>query len=389
MKIVHLCLSNFYIDNYSYQENLLPKYHVLQGHIVTVIASLVSIDEKGKPCLLSAESTRITREGYKVIRIDYNKYFYKLNKYIRRYNGIYSLLEEEKPDLIFLHDFSFMDIGKIIKYVKLNRNVKLFADCHTDYINSGQSWISRNLFHKIVWRYYAKKMSPFVSKFYGTTPLRSDFLKDVYGISPGKIELLLMGVDDELLKNKNRENIKETFLNEFKFNYTDFIIVTGGKIDELKNIHLLMEAVNNIGRKDIKLVIFGTVAPEIYPLFKNLLISESIYFIGWQNSDKILDFLIFADLIVFPGTHSVLWEQAVGVGVPCLFKYWKGMTHVDVGGNCEFLYEDKTEEIEIKLLSIITNLNHYRLMKKNALEKGLRDFSYSNIAAKAISTELD
>ena len=27
MKIVHLCLGCFYIDNYSYQENMLPKFH--------------------------------------------------------------------------------------------------------------------------------------------------------------------------------------------------------------------------------------------------------------------------------------------------------------------------------------------------------------------------
>ncbi|MFJ1322714.1 hypothetical protein ACILDT_06845 [Capnocytophaga canis] len=31
MKIVHLCLSSFYIDDYSYQENMLPKYHHNMG----------------------------------------------------------------------------------------------------------------------------------------------------------------------------------------------------------------------------------------------------------------------------------------------------------------------------------------------------------------------
>ena len=116
MKIVHLCLSCFYIDDYSYQENMLPKYHVMQGHDVTVIASLVSFDANGKTCLLDTESTKTTKEGYKVIRVDYKKPFYKFNKFVRFYNGIYNLLEKEKPDLIFIHCFSFMDIGKIIKY---------------------------------------------------------------------------------------------------------------------------------------------------------------------------------------------------------------------------------------------------------------------------------
>lgn len=47
--------SEFFVDNYTYQENLLPKYHKMAGHDVTIIASLVSFSEKGKPiiCLVN------------------------------------------------------------------------------------------------------------------------------------------------------------------------------------------------------------------------------------------------------------------------------------------------------------------------------------------------
>lgn len=386
MKIVHLCLSSFYIDDYSYQENMLPKYHVLQGHDVTVIASLVSFDSNGKPCLLDTESTKIAKDGYKVIRVDYKRPFYKFNKFVRFYNGIYDLLVKENPDLIFLHDFSFMDIGKILKYVKLNRNVKIYSDCHTDYINSAQTWVSLNVFHKLVWRYYAKKISPYVQKFYGTTPLRCDFLRDVYNIDPKKIELLVMGIDDDFFKNKDRVSIRKDFAGELNFNESDFIIVTGGKIDNRKNIHLLMQAFKNLGAENVKLIVFGTVAPEMKNIFDGLMDLSSIIYTGWQSSDKIMDYLILADLIVFPGTHSVLWEQAVGVGTPCVFKYWEGMTHVDVGGNCEFLYEDKVEEIEEVLFKIINDDDKFSSMKKNAIEKGLKEFSYSQISKRAINS---
>ena len=39
MKILHCCLAAFYIDNYGYQENILPKMHKLQGHDVRIVAS--------------------------------------------------------------------------------------------------------------------------------------------------------------------------------------------------------------------------------------------------------------------------------------------------------------------------------------------------------------
>ena len=39
MKILHCCLSCFYIDNYNYQENLLPRQNKIDGHDVSIIAS--------------------------------------------------------------------------------------------------------------------------------------------------------------------------------------------------------------------------------------------------------------------------------------------------------------------------------------------------------------
>lgn len=384
MKIVHLCLSSVYIDNYSYQENMLPKYHVLQGHDVTVIASLVSFDSNGKLCFLEGESCKTTEDGFKVIRIDYKRPFYKFNKFVRFYEGVYRLLEEEKPDLLFIHDFSFMDIGKIIKYVTKNKGVKIFVDCHTDYINSAQTWISKNIFHHMIWRYYGKIISPYVEKFYGVTPLRCDFLRDAYKIDENKIELLVMGVDDALLKKKDKIAIKQKFFQSLGIEDSDFVIVTGGKIDERKNIHLVMQAVNELKQKNIKLIVFGTVAAEMKPFFDSLLESKLIIYIGWLNAEDIMDCFISADLIVFPGTHSVLWEQAVGIGIPCLFKYWEGMTHVDVGGNCEFLYQDDVAEIIELFNRILNEKGKYNLMKEVAIKRGLTKFSYSEIAKKAI-----
>jgi len=365
---------------------MLPKYHVLQGHHVTVIASLVSFDSNGKPCLLESESTTVSKDGFKVVRVDYKRPFYKFNKFVRIYNNILGLLVNEKPDLIFIHGFSFMDITKIIKYVAVNKHVKIFVDSHTDLINSAQTWLSLNIFHKVIFRYYARILSPFVEKFYGTTPLRCDFLRDVYNIDQKKNELLVMGVDDVLLSNKSRVLIRQKYCTSLGIDDSNFIIVTGGKIDERKNIHLLMQAINNIDNKNVKLIIFGTVAPEMNVLFESLLISTSIIYVGWLNSDQVMDYLILSDLIVFPGTHSVLWEQAVGIGTPCVFKFWEGMTHVDVGGNCEFLYKDSAEEITMILNEIINVKGKYNMMKEISVNKGLKDFSYSDIAKRAIES---
>ena len=151
MKIVHLCLSCFFIDNYSYQENMLPKYHVKMGHDVTVIASLVSFNKEGKPCFLSSPSVRIAEDGYKVIRLGYKRPV-KVNKVLRKYIGLYETLSLEKPDIIFTHGVALGDTDVIVKYLKEHRHVKLFGDHHGDYINSATNYISKNVLHKLIYK---------------------------------------------------------------------------------------------------------------------------------------------------------------------------------------------------------------------------------------------
>jgi hypothetical protein len=97
------------------------------------------------------------------------------------------------------------------------------------------------------------------------------------------------------------------------------------------------------------------------------------------------DYFLASDLGVFPGRHSVLWEQAIATGLPCVFKEWKGTKHVDLGGNCKFLYNDQRDEIKKVIKEIINNEDIYNEMKQVAEDKGIEIFSYSRIAKKSIN----
>lgn len=388
MKIVHLCLSNFYIDNYSYQENMLPKYHQKMGLDVSIIASLVSFDNHGKPCLLDGAKTYYANDGYKVVRLNYKGgALGKLNSFIRIYENLMPTLKAEKPDVLFIHDYSFMDIIPVMKYAKEN-NIKVFVDCHTDYINSASSWVSKHIFHHIIWRKIGKWMVNDVEMFYGVTPLRCDFLKDAYHLPDNKVELLRMGIDDDYFKERKQLNVGESLRKELSIE-NEFVILTGGKIDYLKNIHLVLEAFRNISSKypDATLVVFGNIDPEVKVEMERLLDFPKIKFVGWLSSNQIMDYFIMADLIIFPGTHSVLWEQAIGTGTPAVFKYWKGIDHVDVGGNSRFLYKDSVEEITLTLDDILKDDKKvYNEMLHKATTIGREEFSYSNIAKESIKS---
>ena len=70
MKILHCCLSCFYIDNFNYQENMLVREHVAAGHDVFVLASTENYDSKGK-LIYTSPGRYLGSDGAEVLRIPY------------------------------------------------------------------------------------------------------------------------------------------------------------------------------------------------------------------------------------------------------------------------------------------------------------------------------
>lgn len=386
MKILHVCLCGPVTDGWSYQDNLLPKYHKALGHEVTVLASEWVFDQEGK-LALDQRKDYSNEHGVKTIRIK-SKWKTNINSKIRIYAGIKQVVNNECPEIIFIHGCHLVQIKEIIQYAKINGNTRLYVDNHSDFSNSASNWLSRNILHKVLWRYFAQRIEPYTTKFYGVLPARVDFLADMYGLPKHKIELLVMGADDELVGSATQPQVRQSIRDKYNIQEDDFLIVTGGKIDAAKKqTLLLMEAIRRINRKDIKLIVFGSVTKDLKLAVEKSCWGTTVQYIGWIPSDKSYDHFAAADLVVFPGRHSVFWEQVVGLGIPMIVKYWDGTTHVDVGGNCDFLHEDSVDEIQDKILAIIDDPVRYKEMKRVAETKGMEVFSYRKIAEKSIAEE--
>jgi len=383
MKILHVCLGNFFIDNYSYQENLLTKWHKKLGHDVYILASLVSFDKDGRSCLLNGERSYINENGCYVQRVDYKRgVFYKLNQRFRRYTSTLEIIGKIEPDFIFIHNLQFWDILKIIKYKKTHPNIKICVDNHADFSNSARSFLSRWVLHGIVWKYCARRIEPCVDKFFGVLPARCDFLQNVYGIPKEKIELLVMGADNEFVRYDQREQIKAEIRRKYNIAENEFLIVSGGKLDKWKNIPILEKAVKQIA--NVKILIFGNITPDMEEETRTLADGNKVQLIGWINSKEAYTYFLAADLVVFPGRHSVFWEQVVACGIPCVFKFWDGTTHVDIGGNCIFLYEDSVDEIQQVIENLMEDKVKYNKMKESATSPKRETFLYSKIAKQAL-----
>lgn len=383
MKITHICLCGPVTDGFSYQDNLLPKYHLMDGHDVTVITSQFIWGVNGQ--LAKDDRKEYYNEyGIKVIRL-LNKVGKSINSKLKIYENFYNVMERTTPDILFVHGIQFLDIIQVIRYKKKYPAVKVFIDNHADFSNSANNWLSKNILHKIIWRFFANKAKKYTDKFYGVLPARVDFLVDVYKLPKEKVELLVMGADDDEVISAQNESSITNIKSKYNIEENDFLIVTGGKIDSSKKqTILLMEAIKEMKNENFKLIIFGSVVEELKAQVLELCDGKQVQFIGWLNNQETYQHLAAADLVIFPGRHSVLWEQVVGLGKPLIVKYWNGSTHVDLGGNCEFLYQDSKNEMMQKINEIYFNKDKYEFMKKISEERGIEVFSYKNIAKRCI-----
>lgn len=384
MKILHIAPNSVYVDYWGYQDNLLPKYHKKLGYDVSVIVPN-RIYKDGKLVCVQSDDYYLN-DGVRVIRLEIKKYFLNILTNIRTKMDVIKYLKEINPDFIFFHGLISSTILDVIKYKKkYNPNCIIVQDNHSDYYNAVKE--VKSFKQKILRWYYRhlnKKTLPYVSKVYGVTPWRKTYAEDYFKIKQSKTDVLIMGADDEYVDLKNKNNIRDKIRKQYDIKDDDFLIVTGGKIDKAKNILNLMQAIN--GKENVKLLVFGSLLEDAKQEFNDILSkSKNVIYIGWIDSNKVYDYFFSADLVCFPGTHSVLWEQACACKVPCLFKRWEGMEHVNNGGNSDFIDDVSSDGIRLKIEELLFTEKYYK-MKEHAESEKTDIYLYSNIAKKSLES---
>ena len=384
MKIVHLCLSAFYVENMGYQENILPRKHKQQGHNVTIISTQYRFDNV-QGVYYVKPGIRNNEDDIPVIILRYKKFLGKVAKFLHLVDGLYNELDRLAPDIIFCHGLSFFSIYELKRYCRKHKTM-LFCDCHADYYNTPTSGFKYKIINGLFWPLVVKSIIPYVEKAWGTTPARCEYLKNIYKFPKDKVDLLVMGGDESVIPYEHRDVLRKDFCKRLSISTDEFIICSGGKINKEKKIIELIRAFNSIRTKNIHLLLFGSLTKDIETEFYDLIsIDQRISYLGWADQKIINEVLVLSDLAIFPGTHSVLWEQAIACGTPVIYRRRQFMTHVDVGGNCIFIEDGEVDSIREALCKVIFDSTLYNTMKLVTRTKGVETYSYGNIARRSIN----
>lgn len=381
MRIVHICISEKYVEGMSYQENLLSQAHKRFGHDVYII-TIPSYKDKNRTLI-----TRRVHNYYNDFKIEVRilpfNYQNKLLRYLLPSTAhLYDNLESINPDIIFVHGVTASDNKTIVSYVKKHSNVKLYVDNHNDYYNTPIKKDLKNILLRRIAVKHAKMLIHNTECFWGTTPWRVEYLHDVYKIPQKKVDLLIMGGDERQIVGKDIKTIRDNIRQHLNIPQETFLICTGGTIDKRKKQDLLMDAVCQLSTKKIRLLVFGKPTKEMEPIISKYKDSENIVFTGWIPSSDSYDLFLASDLAFFPGTHSVLWEQAVACGIPLVVQHWHGMEHVNYNGNAILVDNVNVDTIKHCIKDLVFTKLYFDLKEKAHI--AAPHFFLSNLAKRAI-----
>lgn len=379
MNILHICLGNFYIDNFSYQENMLPRQNKVDGHRVKIIASQSTYLDNNRYSEIKTENKKsyINEYDIPVVRLNYKRYLpSKLMRRVRHYDGLYFEIMEFNPNIIFVHNFQSISMFDVIKYKKRNKDVKIYVDSHADFYTSGKNWVSRKILHGLFYKYIIKKSCKYIEKIFYISPTCGKFLVDIYKIKDNNIEFYPLG--GNIIPKEKIESDFQRVREKLNINKNDIVIVQAGKIDYKKKLIETLEIFQTCQVDNIHYLICGSLNAEIEEQL-NSFNDPRIRYLGWKNPDELVEILNAADIYIQPGKVSAIMQLSLCSACAVVLN--------NLPDNECFIKDNgwlinKISDTKVIFNSINENIDLINSMKENSYKVAKELLDYEKLAAR-------
>ena len=380
MKIIHICMCDAYVENLGYHRNLLPKYNRIDGNEVTILTNSYTMEKNGR--MKKIESGDCINEiGIKLIRLK-DKFFLPkfIQEKIRIFKDFYKKLEEEKPDIIMVHNAQFYNLLDVIKYKKKYPRVKLYMDNHADKHNSGRNILSILFLQKLYYRFIIQNAINYVEKYFYISLEAKKFMQEMYNIPEEKLELYYQGA--EIIEFYQKMKIRKKIRNQIGISEEEIIFIHSGKMNESKKTLELLKAFNKLKNKDFYLILIGNIDKKIeIPVFEEIEKNKNIKYLGWKNRNELKEFLCSADLYLQPGTQSVTMQEALCCGTPVMIYPYESL---EICKNGSAFYVTDLKDIYNTFKKIETNKMILLKMSNLAYKLSLEIWDYRKLAKRIL-----
>jgi len=310
MKIAHICLSCFYIDDRAYQENELVEEHKRQGHDVLVMASTHVLDSNGRGMIVSPGSYT-NSQGINVVRLAYHPLVPRnLAVKLRIHKGFYQLLDDFSPDVILFHGMCGWELLTATSYRKNNPSIKLYVDTHTDFINSAKNFLSRWVLHTLFYKPIVHLCLPYIEKILCISTLTKKFAGDFYGIPKESLEFYPLG--GHPVQHDAYLSIRNSIRKELGLVDGQICFIQSGKQSVEKKLIETLNAFSNNSDPRFRLFIAGSLLDDVRDTARDLIDADSrIVFLGWKKPEELKALLCAADVFLQPGSQSSTMQTSL------------------------------------------------------------------------------
>ena len=230
------------------------------------------------------------------------------------YGGVEEALSKVRPDVVHAHGLWQWGTYKSSK-MKEELGYRLVLDEHGysttyDQEKSVRNWLLDKEYRTLRQPYakYSLKKSDAVV---AVSTEAENFLRDHYGVK--EVEMIPLGVDHRRFspdRGRREEVRRDLGLRD------EFVLITAGRLDRAKRIHLFVEALNRIDDDGIRLLVVGT-GDEGYLKEIKEVADERTSFLGFKRSRELADLYNCADLGLW-GKASITIREAMSCGLPLL-----------------------------------------------------------------------
>lgn len=388
MKIVMLC--DFFNERLEYQENLLVKYYIKHGHEVTVVTSTYEsvFDYYGDRHDNRQPSRTYEHGGATIVKL---RYRYNILNRLRAFDSIDELLQSEAPNLIFVHDI-MLNLPECVAYVQRHPECRMIMDYHADYSNSGKNAVSRTVLHGVCRKFVLDRARPYFSKIFPVVPASATFLHEIYKVPVTEMEILPLGGDTDLAGAVRRSGARQELRRRFGLNDEDTAIFTGGKLAPAKRTELLLQAAAQLRPRPIHVFVAGDASEEL-PEYRDQLerlaaADDRVRLLGWLSREDVYRYLDMADLAVFPASQSILWQQAIVMGLPLIVGDigHQDISYLNTENNIVILpkAEIRSEVIADTILQLVSDPERMRAMSEGASRVADEQLNYDRLIQRTL-----
>jgi glycosyltransferase involved in cell wall biosynthesis len=360
-----------YQDNLGYQDYFLGRELKKMGHEVHFISSDCHFDYPDYERTVK----HIIGEKYVGVGLFYNDYdvpVHRLEGTRKKLTGLIWLkgfkdkLIQLKPDFIISHGvFTYQSIRLL--YLAKELRCPIVFDDHTT-INLVRKTFSAKVVFLLFRILFAKKFLRIAHKIVGISDTCLDVLQNDFGLLGSKVKMIPLGTDTEIFRQNSE--LRSKFRKNHGIEDDEFLIVYTGKIYNLKNAHLIIDALNDsnvIMNQKVKILYVGDIAQEYEQFFHKKVDSSKnpVLLKGSVTIEGLAEVYNGADLCVWPDhlTTSTIDASACGCPIICSdymperVKYDNGFlvkagNVIDLKEKLKMVLRDKTKCKEMGLNGI-------------------------------------